>query len=568
MEHLTLEERKCEGAHYTPPELATFVAEQICKAFVLDGKQVNKLNILDPAVGDGELLNALFNSIREKSQSTIIGDAFDTDSIALLNAEKRINDQGIEKSFVKWINVDFIDHVMRHNDGKFGSLFQEFPAQQYDLVIANPPYVRTQVMGNKKSRELSSLFELKGRVDLFHGFLLAISNVLKEGGIAGVIVSNRFLSTQAGASLRRELLKRYEILHVWDFGDTKLFEAAVLPAVLLLRKRGDGGMSPEPQFTSIYSTESNPKPERSIANSIFDIIDCEGNLSLLNGNRFAVKQGTLNTGEAPGDTWRISNFSTDNWLEKVKQKTKLTFGEVGKVKVGVKTTADKVFIRTDWDSFEAEDCPELLYPLITHHSARRFKSVDISHSRMILYTHCVKDGKRLPVKLSDYPASQKYLETHRDRLEGRAYLRKAGREWFEIWVPHNPDLWKKPKIVFRDISKRPTFWIDFSGAVVNGDCYWISAEQSDEYLMWLALGVANSLFIEEFYDKCFNNKLYAGRRRFMTQYVEKFPLPDPGSDDARTIVGITRAIYDLVGKDDTGNLEALLDESVYKAFGL
>jgi hypothetical protein len=31
MLHLTIEERKREGAHYTPSALADFVAQQICK---------------------------------------------------------------------------------------------------------------------------------------------------------------------------------------------------------------------------------------------------------------------------------------------------------------------------------------------------------------------------------------------------------------------------------------------------------------------------------------------------------------------------------------------------------
>ena len=38
----------------------------------------------------------------------------------------------------------------------------------------------------------------------------------------------------------------------------------------------------------------------------------------------------------------------------------------------------------------------------------------------------------------------------------------------------------------------------------------------------LLLAVANSSFITKFYDIAFHNKLYAGRRRFMTQYVKKF----------------------------------------------
>lgn len=73
--------------------------------------------------------------------------------------------------------------------------------------------------------------------------------------------------------------------------------------------------------------------------------------------------------------WRISSKKTDAWLEKVENNTFTTFGEVGKVRVGVKTTADKIFIREDWDSLPPEIKPEneLLKPLITHHIAQRFR---------------------------------------------------------------------------------------------------------------------------------------------------------------------------------------------------
>ena len=68
--------------------------------------------------------------------------------------------------------------------------------------------------------------------------------------------------------------------------------------------------------------------------------------------------------------------------------------------------------------------------------------------------------------------------------------------------------------------------MDLDGTIVNGDCYWLAAtDDKTTVLLWLALAVGNSSFIEAFYDRRFNNKLYAGRRRFITQYVEHFPIP-------------------------------------------
>ncbi|MGH7813862.1 MAG: hypothetical protein ACREQI_07655 [Candidatus Binataceae bacterium] len=90
----------------------------------------------------------------------------------------------------------------------------------------------------------------------------------------------------------------------------------------------------------------------------------------------------------------------------------------------------------------------------------------------------------------------------------------------------------------------------------------------EEELPWLALAVGNSTFIEAFYDHRFNNKLYAGRRRFITQYVERFPLPDPSTPLAQRMIALSKEIYKLVPAPQAHSLEQQLDALVWKAFGL
>jgi len=217
----------------------------------------------------------------------------------------------------------------------------------------------------------------------------------------------------------------------------------------------------------------------------------------------------------------------------------------------------------------SNELPEILKPLITHHSACRFKSVVPKKPRQILYPHEVFEGHRRTINLSNFPRAKAYLEAHRKALEGRSYVIEAGREWYEIWVPQDPAAWDKPKLVFRDISEEPTFWIDQEGAVVNGDCYWmVCKNDSQTNLLWLALAVGNSKFIETFYDYRFNNKLYAGRRRFMTQYVEKFPLPDPTSPVALALIKKAKQIYECTPSVEADKLEKEIDQLVCQAFGL
>jgi hypothetical protein len=153
-------------------------------------------------------------------------------------------------------------------------------------------------------------------------------------------------------------------------------------------------------------------------------------------------------------------------------------------------------------------------------------------------------------------------------LESRQYVIKAKRNWYEIWVPQNPQQWILPKLVFRDIVDQPTFWIDFSGAIVNGDCYWMTLNKKySERFLWLALAVANSTFIENFYDYRFNNKLYAGRRRYISQYVENFPIPRPDSSTADEIIRKCQRIYQQIDLSKNLEEEKQLDGLIWTAFG-
>lgn len=560
---LSWEVRKQSGVHFTPLELARFVANQTMLAYSKDS-HAGHLSILDPAVGDASLLDAILELAPDSHNVRVVG--FDTSRDAVQQAAERIRASARPNITWEFHHGDFLEHVLaRYNGNVSGDLFPS-RQEQFDIVISNPPYVRTQVLGAEKSQFIARRFGLSGRVDIYYAFLEAIARVLRVGGVAGIIVSNRFMTIRSGAVIREKLRKLFNILHVWDLGDTKLFEAAVLPAVVLLERKGNQSNQLTTLFTSIYSSRSPGHPVQ-VASPI-EALEKNGLVQLANGATFLVRQGKLEDTEHLDDVWKVSEERLQTHLGTVNTHTSSFFADLGKVRVGVKTTADKVFIRNDWDTLPDFLQPELLRPLLTHHNARRYRALLGSISRKILYPHEVVDGRRQACNLSMYPKSAAYLEQHRAVLEARTYVKESGRHWYELWVPQNPDMWRKPKLVFRDISEKPTFWLDLSGAVVNGDCYWLPMQDQKDPKLWLALAVANSTFVEWYYDVQFNNKLYSGRRRFMSQYVERFPLPHADSPVARSLVALTKQLFDSLDNGTSGSLEASVDSLVWQAFGL
>ncbi|MDR3442765.1 MAG: N-6 DNA methylase [Legionella sp.] len=544
--------RKKEGAHYTPTHLSKFVSKKIIEKLT----KKEKLIVADPAIGDAELILSLLESLQHTDKVEIFGFDVNSDSIEL--SKKRIA-KYFPNVKVSLFCGDFLDYCINSN-----SELKSYDIPKFDVIIANPPYVRTQVLGAEQAQFLAKNFGLKGRVDIYQAFLIGMSKCLSQDGIAGVIVSNKFLTTKGTGALRSSLYDLYNIYNIWDFGDTKLFEAAVLPAVLLFSLKTED-FNEETAFSSIYESSEE---HHSLAETAIDAISQEGVVKCSNGKSYSVINGQLIFDSSSKDIWRIKDLKSEQWLDDVKKRTWATFGEVGKVRVGVKTTADNVFIKESWlDETGLE--PELVKPLITHHVAGKFKQSD-KETKYILYTHRSINGKKKVVDIDQYPISKAYLNIHRDQLEGRSYVMKAKRNWFEIWVPQNPQLWLEDKIICRDISEEPTFWLDQKKSIVNGDCFWMVNDfyPENKDLLWLILAIANSKFIEKFYDIKFNNKLYSNKRRFISQYVEQFPLPDPASEISTRMIKLAKSIFNEKDMVSVKQLEGELNNLVWEVFDL
>ncbi|MGW6336289.1 Eco57I restriction-modification methylase domain-containing protein [Nocardia rhamnosiphila] len=650
-------ERKRHGRHYTPATLAGFLAGRVAARIDSAGP----VRVLDPACGSGELLFAIRDALAGRLPGApveLVG--YDLDPAGLALARRRAAGSGVE---AEWRQSDFLADCAG------------LSAESFDAVIANPPYVRTQQLGGVAAQALRGQFGLRGRIDLTHPFVAALPRLMVPGGVLGLLCANRFLTTKAGANLRTLLLADLTPVELYDLGDTKLFEAAVLPAVTIAVRgaaRGEcryvsvyeeeAGNAPDPESAGpatsgpvnsgratsgratsgratsgpansgratsgrvtlgpeiaggeivgpaivppaiagvgIVGGSVRPAPQRRGAGQspagravgARDVSHARGSSSgagtaneerelfaalsgtadamvWRQGRRFAVTVGELATesGAAAASVgWRMSRVGHDDWLRGVTERMWRTFGDLGRIRVGIKTNADKVFIAAHWGDPAAE--PELLRDLITHHDLRPWRIDRIRRTR-VLYPYDLTRTRRVPVDLARYPRTAAYLEQHREVLAARGYLTGAGREWFEHWVPQRPHLWRTPKVVFPDISDRARFALDRSGAVVNGDCYWISladlgGDAGAENMACLMMGVANSSLGLRYYDVVCGNRLYSGRRRWITQYVSRLPLPDPGTPAALAIV---RRVRELATEPDPGVAgQAELDELVNRAF--
>ena len=553
---------KRKGIHYTPPDLARFLATQAMEP-IPDG---GLLRVLDPSCGDGALLDAVAEAAGGRD---LVLCGLDQDGAAVAEARQRLaplQGKGIQ---VELHEANFLKEVLqfRQPEALFDHLNEGVVAAgSFDLVIANPPYVRTQVLGAAMAKQLAEQFGLSGRVDLYQAFVVGMSEVLRPDGTMALLCSNRFMTTKSGRDLRQLMATELKIRHVYDLGDTRLFGAAVLPAIVIATKQSQ--VSQNFDITSIYESKDSSQPVETV-DSIFGRLAARNSEHIeKDGRRFAIRSASI----APRNwdqPWVAASKAENELQQRIAATASMRFKDVGKIRVGIKTTCDKVFIRRDWSDLPEESRPEssLLLPLLTHHVANRWHASEPEAT--VLYPYDLESDKRRPIELAKFPLATHYLESHREQLESRTYVTDGGRHWWEIWVPQRPSAWQHRKIVFPDISDEPKFWMDDSGSVVNGDCYWMSVPEHDpDDISLLMLAVANSTLGTEFYDQACGNKLYAGRRRYITQYVSEFPVPEPSSPESRKIIQTVAA---LLQSDDINRrleLELEVDGLVWRAFGI
>lgn len=560
---ITKEQIKNTGATFTPEMLADFLANKL-------NLYLNKSNlkVLDPACGEGELLVSMGNRLLE-SGCTFDLTGFDANAKYLRYAKERMLTFG--PMHINLVHEDFlqaIDVSVEQMAFEFLPKVKSLINKSFDIVIANPPYVRTQILGTEQAQILAKKFKLRGRVDLYYPFLMAMTESLKDGGILGVITSNRYLSTKSGESVRKYLSENYEILELIDLGDTKLFEAAVLPAIFIGRKARLKKPS-SAKFIKIYEELNGYKGKFITAGSVYDILSFNGSGYFTAGTKKYKKSvGILKYAVGATSSWEMLSGIESDWVSKIDLAAKNKVEDFFKVRVGIKTTADKVFISENWDELAEKPEDELLKDLISQENIEPWGATE-NLKLKVLYPHYSVGGVKYTIAIDKYPKAKQYFQLHEEKLRARKYLIDAGRQWFEIWVPHRPDFWSMPKLVFPDISLVPRFYFDRGGKLVNGNCYWIVAEnEKDIDKLLLIQGVANSKLMTKYHDLVFNNKLYSGRRRYFTQYVEKYPLPDFSASVGKQIIEIVKKLNEACDKEIISKLEYNLEIKVAESFGV
>ncbi len=120
---------------------------------------------------------------------------------------------GVQKPFLWPLN--FLD-VFEKNGG-------------FDIVVANPPYVRMEGIANADEKAYSVAFRevAAPRADLLVYFYGRALQVLREGGQLAFITSNSFVKRAYGLPLRKHLATQLSLLIALDFGEISMSPSSI-----------------------------------------------------------------------------------------------------------------------------------------------------------------------------------------------------------------------------------------------------------------------------------------------------------------------------------------------------
>lgn len=235
------------GAYYTPAILANWIARELCK--FLDVTQ--PISILDPACGDGSLLEAARAVAPENV--TLLGR--DIDPHALIEARIRLGQQAL----------------LETDDSLIPAVAGEQFEKIADAVIANPPWgaklVHSSDTLSKHGYEIA-----KGQFDIFDLFIERMMSVCRPECVCAFILPESILLPEH-EPIRRKLLEQTQLLLIARLGEG-LFRGVNRDTIVLIFRN-----TPRKENTMVKCFPLSPQLKKQVHSGSISIEEANDQLS-------------------------------------------------------------------------------------------------------------------------------------------------------------------------------------------------------------------------------------------------------------------------------------------------
>jgi len=423
---------------------------------------------------------------------------------------------------------------------KYQTHFSEVFGDRYgfDIVIANPPYVRQEGIKELKPALLNAFRDFYcGTADLYTYFYKRGIELLRPEGHLCFIAPNKFMRAGYGKNTRELLTKEATPKVVIDFCDLPIFDATTYPSIMLVKKK-----RPDAVDTTLAATFTDAGQLESIEQTL----DAVGFPMPLRSLR---KEG-----------WTLERPEVLRLMEKLRAAGK-PLGEYvnGRFYRGILTGLNEAFVinETTRQRLIAEDpkSEELIKPWLRGRDIKKWTAQWGGLYLIYVPWH---------FKIEAYPAVLDHLSQFKKKLENRNATERNRYEWYALqrYGSNYHEEFERDKIIIPAITESMQYALD-SAHHYSNDKTSICIAEDPEFLV----GLLNSrtLWWSIRHQAATRS---GGYYELKPMYTTQLPIPDCTNARRDAIIDLVRQILANPNSPSVPEREAEIDRLVYRLYDL
>ena len=431
----------------------------------------------------------------------------------------------------------------------------EFPQEMqrggFDVIVANPPYIRIQNMTNYSPQEVT-YYRSPGSPyttawqDNFDKYTLFVERALalvQPTGRIGMIVPHKFMTIQSGKALRRLIAGGGYLESVVHFGVKQVFGARTsnYTCILVLSRAG----CPSLAFEQAGPLEAWRYGQPGAVTRIPADTLCE-------------------------EAWQFATIETRSLLERVRASFRATLESVAEIFVGVQTSADDVYIlqlppnsrdrpvnkaflqahaetettvTVRWDNSDWPIEKGILRPSLYDAPLPAFGRPTPNAWMIFPYDLAPNHRGRMTARLiqplafqEQFPLCWDYLSARRGELDGRSVTGGAAgdQQWYQYGRSQSSTKFDTPKIILPILSLEARYAYDDDNITVtgggNGPYYMVRPRVGSGVSNHFLLAVLNHPIAEAFV-RTNTSPFRGGYYSHGKQFIAPIPIPIPDELD-------------------------------------
>ncbi|EOU1825396.1 N-6 DNA methylase [Clostridium perfringens] len=524
------------GEVYTPDKLSNFVSMIIMKEY-LKSENRESLVVLDPACGDGSLLNGLqknINEVKEKiNHVEFHGCDINYKSIDI--AKKRFESQA-EINF-KWF---VMDSIIPENGKKYIDGWVSRTNKKYDVILTNPPW-GADFMHSKSELKSAGYVNTSGQIDSYYLFVEMCYSLLKDGGICLMILPDSIFGKEA-MDIREYLVKNTELKLISRLGE-KIFNGINrATSLIMFRKNKSLGESKVTCFrldsdsrnkylkNELQLDEAYEKNHHIVLQSRF-----------LNNNCYEFDIDIKDTEIELID--KIKSYSID-WDQ---------YFNYGR---GVEISKSGDIVRCihcgSWQGIAKKQ-----YKEGSKKCNNCGKSTTINQSNTDILVSKDNNSKE----------SIEFLvgeNIKRFKIKGNRYL-KMGYKGINY---KDEDVYKSKKLLIRKTGLGINAVIDYTGTIISQTIYYYILNEEKDFDLEYVLGVLNSRVMFYYYLKKYGENEWKSHPYLTHTIIKDFPIKKVNNENKEIASRISSLVKKISEKGYSTYLDKEIEKLVMKLYGI